>query len=58
MDRGTGFAERIKVSISQRSLVVLGRASNLKFFFTAQAKQLIVASIVEGPSTAPKNRKN
>ena len=53
VDKGAGHVMKFSVRIQQRSLVVLGRAFNLKML----RKTCSVASIVEDPSAAPNENK-
>ena len=50
MDKDAGLVIKVRVSIPQRSVVVLGRASNLKMLLCYDRKPYSVASIVGNPS--------
>ena len=57
VDKGAGLVMKFRVRIPKRSLVVLGRASNLKLLLHYVRKPCSAASIVGYPSVTPKEKK-
>ena len=57
MDKGAGLVMKFRVQISKRSVVVLGKASNLKMLLCYVRKLCSVASIVGYPSVTPNKEK-
>ena len=57
VDKGAGFFIKLRVLIPKKSVLVLGRASNLKMFLCYIRKPCSVASIVGYSSVTSKEKK-